>query len=399
MTCRLTVVATHPVQYQAPLFRRLAQEKDLDLHVFYCQEHGGIGPSYDPEFGLEFEWDIPLLEGYKYSFVQNRAPRWVINQSYGLLNPSIGDQIEAHGSDVVLIHTSYWAPTSWFALRAARRLRKPTLYRAETVLRPDRNSLIKACKRLILRRFLKEIDAYLTIGKQSAKFYRSFGVSSERMFFTPYSVDNDFFITATDRARRNRHKTLGTLNLDGGQPVILFVGKLVDRKRPGDLLRALARMQHSASLVFVGDGELRSVLQSQARTMDLEVGFAGFQNQREIPQWYAAADVFVLPSDQEVSPLAINEAMASRLPVVVSDAIPSAPEFVDHGVNGFVYSVGDVARLAELLDRLVSDRDFRETMGERSRERIRRWSFDACVEGILDAVAFVTREDQGASIS
>ena len=73
---RILFVASHPVQYQAPLFRRMAKQSSLDLHVAYCTLRGAEA-GHDPEFGANIQWDVPLLDGYSWTHVLNRGGQGV----------------------------------------------------------------------------------------------------------------------------------------------------------------------------------------------------------------------------------------------------------------------------------------------------------------------------------
>ena len=83
---KLAIVSTHPIQYNAPFFRRLAQEPEIDLHVFYTWEQAASGPKFDPGFVRAVEWDIPLLEGYEYNFVKNTASEPCSHHYKGIIN-------------------------------------------------------------------------------------------------------------------------------------------------------------------------------------------------------------------------------------------------------------------------------------------------------------------------
>ena len=172
-------------------------------------------------------------------------------------------------------------------------------------------------------------------------------------------------------------------------PVALYAGKLSPRKRPLDLVRAAARIAADCplSVVLVGDG-------SERRTLEDEIGRAGlryaritgFVNQGEISRYYAACDVLVLPSSHEPWGLVLNEAMCFGVPVIASDAVGAAPDLARVGENGAVYPVGDVGALAQALRVILRDPVRRAAMGARSREIVRGYSYDADVQGILDAL-------------
>ena len=139
-------------------------------------------------------------------------------------------------------------------------------------------------------------------------------------------------------------------------PVILFASKMIPRKRPMDLLRAYVKIQEriNAALIFVGDGIERSLLEAYTKDNNLKnVYFTGFKNQTELPYYFAIADVFVLPSDDEPWGLIINEAMNFGLPIVTTEVVGSAPDLVKDGINGFIYPAGDIEKLVNCLSKVL----------------------------------------------
>jgi glycosyltransferase involved in cell wall biosynthesis len=181
--------------------------------------------------------------------------------------------------------------------------------------------------------------------------------------------------------------------------VILFASKLQGRKRCGDLLEAYGRLLRDQTpgsrapyLLIVGDGEERSRLEGevQARGMD-GVRFCGFRNQSELPRFFDLATVFVLPSQHEPWGLIVNEVMNAGRAVVVSDDVGCQPDLITDGVEGYVFPVGDVDRLTEVLRRVLADPATAQTMGQAARKRIAEWDFEADVRGLRTALAAVTR--------
>lgn len=382
---RLAVWITHPIQYQAPLFRKLAQHPQIDLTVYYGSDHGSVD-RIDPEFGVSFQWDIPLLEGYRSKFLRNYSWKRTPSGFWWVLNPGIFPELLRHRYDSFLIH-GYALATSLLAYAAAWLSDTPVIFRAETVLRPNRPWWLRLAKRLLLPVLFGGTRAFLTIGSRSREFYRAYHVSDDQMFFTPYSVDNEFFSRECKRWKREKLRIKQALGIPDA-PVILYAGKLVPRKRPLDLVQAFAGVEVDCALVLVGDGPSRPLLEQYVETQRLKnVFFLGFQNQTALPKFYAISDLLVLPSSaEEVSPLILNEAMACALPVVVSDAVPSAIDFVREGENGFVYPVSDVGTLARRIHQLVADSDLRQAMGRRSLELISGWNYDVCVDAIINAL-------------
>jgi glycosyltransferase involved in cell wall biosynthesis len=273
-------------------------------------------------------------------------------------------------------------------------------HRLPVLVRGDSNGLAEpigvkgAIKRRVLKIFFSRIAGFLAIGTHNANFYRSYGVPEERLFWTPYAVDNDFFGEQVTNFAEQRYLLRTKEGIPPEPPAILFCGKFVDKKRPLDLLRAFAALGTGveSSLIFVGDGPLRPAMEDFVASQRLErVFFLGFRNQTELPACYALADVLVLPSSFEPWGLVLNEAMASGLPVIASERVGAAADLIRQGVNGFVFPVGDVSALTHYLRTILKDRCAREEMGRQSRVIVSGWGLSESVNGVLKALDSIVR--------
>jgi glycosyltransferase involved in cell wall biosynthesis len=387
---RLAVVTSHPVQYQAPLFRLLARHPRVDLTVCYGARWG-VDAALDEGFGLRFRWDVPLVDGYRARFLRNLGRG---RGFFHVANPGVVAELMRGRYDAVFIH-SYAHATAMLAYGAARLSRTPVLWRTESELVRPRSGARRTVKRAVLGPLLRGAAGVLAIGSRNRAFYTHHGVPAERVFWTPYCVDNDFF--APFAAARAHHQVAvrEELGLDRRQAMVLYAGKLVERKRPGDLLEALRRSPtrlDGAAVVFVGDGALRGRLERQVADWQLRgVRFAGFQNQSAIGRYYAAADVVAVPSAFETWGLVVNEAMACGAPVVASDGVVAATDLVVDGENGATYPARDADALARRLHQVLDQPDRGRAMGQHARDHVADWSLAACVSGIVDALDCVGR--------
>lgn len=387
---KLAILTSHPIQYQAPLFKKLAQHPEINLMVYFCSDYG-VTEKIDPGFGVTFKWDIPLLEGYRYKFVKNYFPFIDGSKLWLSVNPGIIKELWKGKYDAILIH-GYLSIASWLAFFGAWLTKTKISFRGETILRANQSKLVMTIKNIILKSLFRKIDAFLLIGTRSREFYLTYGVSEEQMFLTPYSVDNEFFIKqgAIWNARKDDIKE--ELGISKDTPVILYASKITQRKRPMDILKAFEQLREKASLVFVGDGELRPILEKYVQDRNISnVFFLGFKNQSELPKYYVTADVFVLPSSYEPWGLAINEAMCFGLPIITTDAVSASVDLVRHGENGFIYPAGDIDSLATYLDELISEPVKRQQMGKLSLEIISSWNYDVCVKGVLQSLKFIQK--------
>lgn len=393
---RVVVVTTHPVQYHVPWLRGLAGHPRLDLHVLYglipSPEQQGVG------FGVAFRWDHDLLEGYRWSLLENRAAEPALGRWSGVDTPGVGRHLARLAPDVVLV-CGWQARSLVQATRAARRLGLPLLVRGES------NDLRARArwKHWVHRIWLAQFDAALAIGRSSREFLRAAGVREDALFDACYAVPTEHLAPAVAGRATLRASARAGWGLEPDACVVAFVGKLQPKKRPLDLVRAVARLMADLPglrLLVTGSGELEGAVREAARELGVPCTFTGFLNQGQLAAAYAAADLLVLPSDHgETWGLVVNEAQVCGLPVVVSDQVGCGPDLVEDGVTGWTYPCGDVPALAERIRGLARDPALRQRMGEAGRQRVAAYSVEAAVEGTVQAVeAVLARREAKATL-
>jgi glycosyltransferase involved in cell wall biosynthesis len=395
---RLAYVVSHPIQYQAPLLRRIAREPDIDLTVLFGSDFSVRGYK-DQGFGVEVTWDVPLLDGYRSHFLPRLRDTGTVSAlspiSRGILR-RLRNPDGSPAFDALWVH-GYASANALHAILAANTLGIPVLLRAESWLADRPRSLSTlAAKQLFLRLLRPAIAATLPIGSRNRDYWAHYFGADMPQFLMPYAVDNAWFAQRTAATDPSKLRTELELTLD--RPVILFASKLQTRKHADHLLEAYARLcatQPAAGqlpyLLIVGDGEERARLEARTRELALEgVRFPGFRNQSELPAFFALADVFVLPSRHEPWGLIVNEAMAASCAVIVSDEVGAHADLVTDGVEGFVFPVGDIGALTSALTRAVSNPEQTQRMREAARARIASWDFEADIRGLRQALAAVT---------
>ena len=403
---RVAYLVSHPIQYQAPMLRRLAREPWLDLTVFFGSDFSVRGYE-DAGFGVEVKWDVPLLEGYRHEFL----PALRDNSTAGVLSPisrGLLSRLQGRGAqepfDLLWVH-GYSTANTLLAMLTAKFLGIPVLLRAESWLSDRPRTVLRLAAKRLYFAFLRHlVDGVLAIGSRNTEYWRYYFGGDFPIFQMPYAVDNDFFQQRSCEAAAGSDALRAELGLEPGRPVILFASKLQKRKHCDDLIDAYARLVSFRSnspapyLLIVGDGEERGNLQQQAARTGLpSICFCGFVNQSQLPRYLHLCTVFVLPSQHEPWGLIVNEAMNAGRPVIVSNNVGCQVDLVTDGVEGCVYPVRDVAALADALQRVLALPGAAEAMGANALKRISRWNFEADVLGLRQAVAHVTRSSTGAA--
>jgi glycosyltransferase involved in cell wall biosynthesis len=338
---KIAIIATHPIQYQAPLYRELARRSGVDLTVFFA--HRPSPEEQGEGFGVPFSWDIDLTEGYRHEFLKNRSRSPTVG-FHGYDCPELGEKIRRGGFQAVLVQGWAWK-CMWQAMRACRHAEISYGVRSDSQLPGPVTGLIETLrwrlKALIYPRFIRKFPICLPYGIRSAEFFRRLGGKNIRT--SVHFVDNEWWGASAERSRAVGKRGKAEKSVE-----FLFAGKFIPKKRVMDLLEAAAQVPE-ARVVLVGDGPLREQLKARAEKPDLKgrVEFAGFRNQTELPAYLAGADWLVLPSDRgETWGLVVNEAMACGTPVIVSDACGCVPDLIEPGVTGWSYACGNTAELA-----------------------------------------------------
>jgi glycosyltransferase involved in cell wall biosynthesis len=397
---RLAYLVSHPIQYQAPLLRRIALEPDIDLTVLFGSDFSVRGYK-DRGFGVEVAWDTPLLDGYRSEFLRPLRDTGEVSPTTPISRGIFRRLQQSDGSpafDALWVH-GYASINSLQAILAANALGIPVLLRAESWLADRMRSLrTLMIKSAFFRLLGKGIAAVLPIGTVNAAYWTYYFGASVPQFLMPYAVNNEYFAGLAAAAAPRQQELRAELGLSAERPVILFASKLQQRKHADHLLEAYSHFiadkmpQERPYLVVVGDGEQRAQLEAQAQQLRLEdVRFAGFRNQSELPRFFQLADVFVLPSRHEPWGLIVNEAMASGCPVIVSTDVGCHEDLITDGVEGCVFPVGDIGALTQALRQVFSSSDSAAKMGEAAAKRISTWTYEEDVQGMRRALAAVTR--------
>jgi len=383
---RVLFVASHPVQYQAPLFRRMAEHPSVDVQVAYCTLRGAEA-GHDPEFGANIQWDVPLLDGYSWTHVPNRGSG--AESFFGLFNPGLWKLIRGGEYDAVVSYVGYVRASFWVALASAKLSKAAFIFGTDAVsLTPRDGPAWKSkVKRFLWPRLFRLADQVIAPSSGTRDLMLTLNVAPDHVTRIPYVVDNDWWIQKSAQVDRTAVRAGW-----GAAPdtlAILFCAKLQPWKRPLDLLRAFARANLSnAILVFAGEGPLRSLIESEAASLgvDSRVRFLGFLNQTQLPAVYTSADLLVLPSAYDAFGVVVNEAMSCGCAVAVSDRVGAGRDLVAPVCPELIYPCGDTDALAAILGRAHASRTWLASLAGASRARMETWGPKENIAGTLGAI-------------
>ncbi len=381
---RLAIVTSHPIQYNAPWFRLLAQSGKVIIKVFYTWEQSSAGAKYDPGFGKVIEWDIPLLEGYEYEFVKNISAEPGSHHYKGIINPDLNQKIQEWKADAILVFG--WSFHSH--LRCLRFFHKkiPVLFRGDSTLLDERKGWRKLARRLFLRWVFSHVDYALYTGTNNKDYFLKHGLKENQLEFAPHAIDNERFYRKGGEFDEKAKQWRKDLSIEDSDLVVLFAGKFEKKKNPALLLQIAAELKNpDLKFVLVGNGELEASLKEEAKR-DNRIHFLDFQNQHIMPVTYRLGDIFMLPSNGpgETWGLAVNEAMACGRVIMVSDKAGCAVDLVKQDKNGIIFPHNQTGESITFLKTLLADKEKLTGYGKRSVEMIAAYSYKHIVNSIIE---------------
>jgi len=378
---RLAIVTTHPIQYNAPLFELLTQRGVIEVKVFYTWGKSVLSNKFDPDFGKVINWDIDLLKGYKYNFVQNVSNNPGSNHYNGIDNPTIIKEIELWKADAILVYG--WNFKSHLKCIRYFKGKIPVYFRGDSTMLDEKKSLKSILRRIFLKWVYSHIDHAFYVGESNFDYYKKLGLKNNQLIFAPHAIDNSRFIS-NENTKHQASEIRHSLQIKESDFVFLFAGKLEPKKNPELLLESFisASFEKNIHLVFVGNGALEENLKSKSNSTNIH--FLNFQNQSSMPGVYEMANTFILPSagPGESWGLAVNEAMANGKSIIVSDKCGCSKNLVIQNFNGFVFQSQNSNELTEKLIEMVKLKSTDNKMGKASLEIIKDFSFEKIAKAI-----------------
>jgi glycosyltransferase involved in cell wall biosynthesis len=342
------------------------------------------------------KWDLwPRNYDYKYKVL----PRIPLKTPLGdnNLNLSIITELVLNKPHVLIL-SDYTDPTIWLALAVAKLLKIPLIYWTEGIKEPQ--SILGKISRPFRTLFIKKSGSIIVPGRLSKNYVISVGANPEKVFIAPNTIDTELFVETSNKYGAYKNQLKAQLGFKD-KVLILYVGQLVERKGVKYLLHAYAKIKkeyNDVALLVLGSGPLESNLIKLASSLELSdfriIG-SGLSLKKLI-MLYSVADIFVLPTLEDVWGFVINEAMACELPVVATRASQAAQEMIRSGANGYIVKEADVNEMCEALKKLVADSELRLEMAKKSMEIvINEFDVKHMVKGFMEAINYVMYFDRG----
>ena len=235
---RLLILTTHPIQYNAPLFSYLAKHSNFYIKVFYTlgAEHNSLGKN---GFGVNENWNIDLLDGYDYEFIENTSKAPSSNSFWGVKNPSLVEKVKLFEPSAILVYG--WKHQSHLSIMRLFKGKIPIYFRGDSTILDDKSYfyLFNLGRYAILNWVYRYVDYAFSPGKASDEYFIKCGLSKSQIIRAEHSVDNERFQYFSEDDQCELKKIRTNLSITEDEMVFLYAGKFIDKKNPLLLIQAL----------------------------------------------------------------------------------------------------------------------------------------------------------------
>jgi glycosyltransferase involved in cell wall biosynthesis len=383
---KLRVFISHPIYYHLGIWRELEKIKELDSKVYYFSDTG-LKEFVDSEMDVKRSWgDSTTLQGYKNEILKNYGIKKDKYNFLSKVNFSIFNIIRKEKPDAVLVN-GYVLLSDWITILSAKLFGSKILFRGEANLKETdfSNSYKAKIKKILLPIIFNFSNKVLYSCHGNKEYYKYYGVDEKKLVYYPCAVDNDYF--QSQKKSLNKENTRSELGIPKDDLVLIMVGKIINLKRPYDLVDAVKKVKNqNLTIIFLGDGPEKEKLEDYVKKYNLKAIFPGFKTQNEISKYFVASDVYFMLSNKDNSPKAMNEAMNFGLPVICTNIVGTAHDLVDDGKNGFIVSVGDVESISKKIEFFNSNRDKLKHFSKNTFEKVNRFTFARDALAIYESV-------------
>lgn len=354
---RVCWISNAPSPYKVAFMNRLGQEVELRA-LFETRA----------EADREKNWYTYDFSHFQADFLNRQNARSVILKS-------------ALESDI-LLNSDYSNPLARFAVRAFHRRRKPVILHADGGL-VIRRGIVDDLIRIVMRKN----DYFLSSGAETDRYFQYYGVPASRIFHYRFACMDEEELRKARALRMQKEVLRRKLGMPD-RPVLFSVGQQIHRKGYDILARAMIGLEHMELYIAGGESEAKVAALIQRHRLH-NIHFIGFKTKEELAAYYAAADLFVLPTRYDIWGLVINEAMAYGLPIISSDRCVAAMHFQALADNVQIVPAEDATALHRAIASLGSDSMRRAKMGEDGLRAIQAYAYGNMAADFLEAFTAV----------
>jgi len=346
---KILYITNYPAPYAVDFFNELG--KECALSVMFLEDVAFVS-------GRDKSWFKDEEKNFKAIFIGNKSRKHI----------AFGAAKQVKGYDLVFVG-EYSSMTEMYLIRYMRRKKIRYAFSIDGGIKKDGKGLKEKLKRYLL----KGAPLYMSSGNITDEYLTFYGAKKENIRRYPFTSLNENDIISRPLTQEEKLSIRGELNACEDK-VVVCVGQFIYRKGFDVLIRAAAKADKSIGFYIIG-GESPEEYKKLALSLGVgNVKFISFKSKEELKKYYLCADLFALPTREDIWGLVINEAMACALPVVTTQNCVAGVELVDGGRNGFLVPVDDDTALLKAVNSVLSDEALRKAMAEESLKKIKNYT-------------------------
>lgn len=350
---KVTILTNIPSPYRMKFFNALGKKVDLTV-IFEARRAKGIN----------FNWNDDKVSNFcaiflKDGFIEEKC-----------IDIKILKYINLKDQDYIIV-TNYGYYTEMLALLYIKIRRFPYILEIDGGIIRKENFFKKYIKNFLIA----NAKLYLSPSQTSDKYLMYYGAKKEHIHRYPFTSlsNNDILPCIIDESEKKIIRN--SLNIKE-EKIVLSVGQFIYRKGYDNLLKAAADIDKNVGIYIVGGIPTAEYRKLQEEYQLANVHFIEFKKDEILKKYYKAADIFVLPTREDIWGLVINEAMANALPVISTDKCTAALELIKNGENGFIVPTDDIQELYNKIALILNDDVLRKAMARKNLNIIKKYTIE-----------------------
>lgn len=345
---RVLFLTNIPAPYRVDFFNELG--KECDLTVLYERSKAS---------DRDDRWISDKNKNFKSIFLKGKNIREDASLSLEVIK-----FLDKNKFDIFVIG-GYSTPTAMLAIQILKLKKTPFILNVDGGFIKNDKKIAKRIKSY----FIGSASWWLSTGKLTDKYLVHYGAKKSNIFNYPFTSIRESEVLETNISKQEKFKLRKELNIDG-ENIAISVGQFIERKGYDLLIDAWSNIDDDWKLLIIGSGIDRDKLEELIKHNDIKnVELLDFKPKNELRKYYEMADLFILPTREDIWGLVVNEAVAYGLPIITTDRCIAGEELVSNKDNGFVLPIEEISNINHYIELISEDIDeFKENSLKVSKE-------------------------------
>lgn len=363
-----------------------------------------IPSPYRVDFFDELGKKCELTVLYELERASDRDERWKSNKSNNfrkifLSGKKIGTDsaicfsvlkyLKDKSYDIIVIG-GYSTPTGMLAIEFLKFINRPFILNVDGGMIKNDSKL----KYRIKKHFIKSASCWLSTGRNTTDYLLNYGAKKENIFVYPFTSIKENEIVQSILSKEEKYEVKSKLGIKE-EKVIISVGQFIYRKGYDILLKTCENLDKSIGVYIIGGKPINEYLKLKEELNITNVYFVDFKSKEEIKEYYEAADLFVLPTREDIWGLVINEAMAQGLPVITTNKCVAGLELIENIKNGYIVEVENYVELANKINYIINNEKSIEKMASNNLDKIKNYTIENMAKVHIDIFKKILENKRG----